>query len=209
MQQGPLYGYFPNARKTWLVVKPEQLKDAEAVFVNTGVQITAEGRLCLDAPLGQPSFVEGRVDDMVNSRSNPGSKKLSALLSFRSVIHKLHIQHSRMVWLVAGCMLHEQSMTWSQALPPLTRPFDRLWSQQCWVVLPRVTCSGICKGALKKIAPTATKKERGGGSTNAPHCARSASDRAPFLQMLRMRLELLIGANWRTHAFSCSRHLRW
>ena len=65
VQQGPLYGYFPNARKTWLVVKPEQLKDAEVVFVNTGVQSTAEGRLCLGAPLGQPSFVEGRVDDMV------------------------------------------------------------------------------------------------------------------------------------------------
>ena len=32
------------------------------------------------------------------------------------------------------------------------------------------------KGALKKkFAPTATKKERG-GSANAPHCARSASD---------------------------------
>ena len=43
VQQGPLYGYFPNARKTRLVVKPEQLKDTEAVFVNTGVQITAEG----------------------------------------------------------------------------------------------------------------------------------------------------------------------
>ena len=47
VHQGPLYGYFPNARKTGLVVKPEQLKDAEAVFVDTGVQITAEGRLCL------------------------------------------------------------------------------------------------------------------------------------------------------------------
>ena len=94
--------------------KPEQLKDAEAVFVNTGVQITAEGRLCLDAPLVQPS--SWKVALM--TWSNPGSKKLSALPSFRSVIHKLHTQRSRMVWLVAGCMLHEQSMTWSQHRPP-------------------------------------------------------------------------------------------
>ena len=71
--------------------------------------------------------------------------------------------------------------------------------------------AALSKGALKKkIAPTATKKERGGGSANAPHCARSASDRAPFLQMLRMRLELLI---WRQRLNmlkqACSRHLRW
>ena len=125
VQQGPFYGYFPNARKTWLLVTPEQLKDAVAVFVNTGVQITAEGRLCLGVPLGQPSFVEGRVDVMVKSWVH-ARNCMSALPSFRSVIHKLHTQRSRMVWLVAGCMLHEQSMTWSQASPPLTRPFDRL-----------------------------------------------------------------------------------
>ena len=52
----------------------------------------------------------------------------------------------------------------------------------------------IIGGVEKKFAPTATKKERG---EEAPmHCARSTSDRAPFLQMLRMRLELLIGASW-------------
>ena len=56
-----------------------------------------------------------------------------------------------------------------------------------------VTCA-IYKGALKKICTNSHKKRKGGGSANAPHCARSASDRAPFLQMLRMRLELLI---WR------------
>ena len=40
-------------------------------------------------------------------------------------------------------------------------------------------------GVEKKFAPTATKKERGGGgSANAPHCARSASDRArPFFPL--------------------------
>ena len=53
------------------------------------------------------------------------------------------------------------------------------------------------KGALKKICTNSHKKRKGGGSANAPHCARSASDRAPFLQMLRMRLELLIGADRR------------
>ena len=46
-------------------------------------------------------------------------------------------------------------------------------------------------GVLKKFAPTATKKRKG---EEAPRltCARSASDRAPFLHMLRTRLEWLI-----------------
>ena len=51
------------------------------------------------------------------------------------------------------------------------------------------TLSGI-RGVEKKMCTNSHKKRKGGGSANAPHCARSASDRAPFLQMLRMRLEL-------------------
>ena len=38
--QGPKYGYFPNASKTWLVTKNEFLQDAKDVFVGTEVQIT-------------------------------------------------------------------------------------------------------------------------------------------------------------------------
>ena len=68
----------------------------------------------------------------------------------------------------------------------------------------------LYKGALKKNLHQQPQKRKGGGSANAPHCARSASDRAPFLQMLvllRMRLELLI---WRQRLKQvCSRHLRW
>ena len=31
-QLGPLYGYYPNAKKTWLVVKPKHLEQARKVF---------------------------------------------------------------------------------------------------------------------------------------------------------------------------------
>ena len=69
---------------------------------------------------------------------------------------------------------------------------------------------GKTRGRWKKNCTNSHKKRKGGGSANAPHCARSASDRAPFLQMLRMRLELLI---WRQRLNmlkqACSRHLRW
>ena len=70
------------------------------------------------------------------------------------------------------------------------------------------------KGRWKKICTNSHKKRKGGGSANAPHCARSASDRAPFLQMLRMRLLMRLGLLiWRQRLNmlkqACSRHLRW
>ena len=62
---------------------------------------------------------------------------------------------------------------------------------------------GHQQGGVEKVCTNSHKKRKGGGSANAPHCARSASDRAPFLQMLRMRLELLIGADGRQLVKAC------
>ena len=44
---GPRYGYFPNPSKTWLIVKPEYMEDAEAIFNNTGVKFTTDGHVYL------------------------------------------------------------------------------------------------------------------------------------------------------------------
>lgn len=44
--QGPKFGYFANATKTWLVTKEKHLAIAKASFANTGVQVTSEGRPC-------------------------------------------------------------------------------------------------------------------------------------------------------------------
>ena len=42
---GPIYGYFPNAVKTYLVVKPEKAADAERIFHDTCVNICETGKL--------------------------------------------------------------------------------------------------------------------------------------------------------------------
>ena len=49
---GPSFGYYPNAKKTWLVVKEEHLQRANRVFHDASVQITVEGHRLLGAPLG-------------------------------------------------------------------------------------------------------------------------------------------------------------
>ena len=62
---GPAIGYYPNAKKCWLVVKPEKLKEANDVFAGTGINITTEGRKHLGAALGQRSYLEEYVGSKV------------------------------------------------------------------------------------------------------------------------------------------------
>ena len=52
VQQGPKYGYFPKPEKSWLVVKPEKLAEAQEMFGDAGVKITAEGRKYLGGFVG-------------------------------------------------------------------------------------------------------------------------------------------------------------
>ena len=58
---GPKFGYYPNAAKTWLVVKNNFSASAAAAFANTGVKITSEGRPYLGVPIGTDDFVESFV----------------------------------------------------------------------------------------------------------------------------------------------------
>ena len=62
---GSTLGYYPNAKKCWLVVKSEKLKEANDVFAGTGINITTEGRKHLNAALGQRSYLEEYVGSEV------------------------------------------------------------------------------------------------------------------------------------------------
>ena len=54
---GPPFGYFPNASKTWLVVKELHLKSAQLLFANTYVNITTSGRPFLGAAIGITQYI--------------------------------------------------------------------------------------------------------------------------------------------------------
>ena len=51
-------GYFPNASKTHLVIKPELMDEATKIFTNTSTQITTQGQRHLGAAIGTTSFAE-------------------------------------------------------------------------------------------------------------------------------------------------------
>ena len=62
---GPAFGYFANPSKTWLIVKEKHLSTATERFLNTGVNITTEGKRHLGAALGSRSFVVSYIQDKV------------------------------------------------------------------------------------------------------------------------------------------------
>jgi hypothetical protein len=62
--RGPSFGYFPNASKTVLVVKPEMLPEALEIFKGTGISLT-EGSRDLGAAIGTKKFIEKYVSDKV------------------------------------------------------------------------------------------------------------------------------------------------
>ena len=65
-ESGPALGYFPNANKCWLIVKPEREQAAREVFRDTAINITVEGHKHLGAALGSTSFLEEYVWEKVD-----------------------------------------------------------------------------------------------------------------------------------------------
>ena len=65
VDMGPLFGYYPNASKTYLVVKPEHEETAREAFADTDVNITTQGKRHLGAALGSKTFTEEYVSQKV------------------------------------------------------------------------------------------------------------------------------------------------
>ena len=60
---GPEYGYFQQASKSWLIVKPQSVAKARKIFANTGIQITIEGKKHLGAVIGSAEYREEFVNE--------------------------------------------------------------------------------------------------------------------------------------------------
>jgi len=63
---GPEFGYFPNASKACLIVKPQYLRKAKSLFHGIGVVITDAGKHHLGLALGTDGFVKRYVQDKVS-----------------------------------------------------------------------------------------------------------------------------------------------
>ena len=61
LEKGTHYGYYPKGAKTYLVVQPELVDAASAIFVGTNIKITSPGKRHLGAAIGTPSIGGVRI----------------------------------------------------------------------------------------------------------------------------------------------------
>ena len=66
---GPLFGYYPNSSKTYLVVREEHKESASQAFTDTGVNVISEGKRHLGAAIGSHSFTVEYVSRKVQEWS--------------------------------------------------------------------------------------------------------------------------------------------
>ena len=64
---GPKYGYHPNQSKSWLIVKPKHLNQAQHLFNDTGIRITTEGHHYLGTALGESNSLRQLPHSKVES----------------------------------------------------------------------------------------------------------------------------------------------
>eukprot|EP00794_Sanderia_malayensis_P005131 gene5131-biopygen4184 len=64
IELGPKYGYFPEATKSWLIVKDDKMDEAQRIFEGSNIRITSDGKRHLGAVIGSSIF----KDDYVNEK---------------------------------------------------------------------------------------------------------------------------------------------
>ena len=101
-ESGPKFGYFPNAVKTHLLVKPEKYEEAKVVFGDTAIQLSCEGKCYLGGAIGTDEYVKR----FFRSKVEHGSKKLKRLLCLPGLSLMPFMLQQHAVLSVAGPMLY-------------------------------------------------------------------------------------------------------
>ena len=63
---GPKLGYYPEASKTWLIVKNDFYDIANTTFKSTKINITSNGKRHLGAVIGSRSYKEGYMNEKID-----------------------------------------------------------------------------------------------------------------------------------------------
>ena len=67
---GPDIGYFPNAKKCWIIAKPEKKALVREAFEDTVINVTVEGQTHLGAVIGSRDYLQDYVNEKVTSWVN-------------------------------------------------------------------------------------------------------------------------------------------
>lgn len=64
---GPDFGYYPNAKKCWIITKPDKESIVKEAFKETALNITTQGQKHLGAAIGSREYVEDYVSNKVSN----------------------------------------------------------------------------------------------------------------------------------------------
>ena len=64
---GPDFDYFPNAKKCWIIAKPDKQALVSEAFKDTVINVTVEGQKHLGAVVGSRDFLESYVSEKVDN----------------------------------------------------------------------------------------------------------------------------------------------
>ena len=78
---GPELGYFPNAKKCWIIAKPEKEALVREVFKDTAINVTTEGHKHLGAVVGSTAFLNEYITNKVTSWTEEIAKLAEFALS--------------------------------------------------------------------------------------------------------------------------------
>lgn len=63
---GPKFGYYPNAKKTPIIVEEEYKEEAECIFADVATSISTKGNWLLGGAIGSRNFIEDFVNNKVS-----------------------------------------------------------------------------------------------------------------------------------------------
>ena len=64
---GPKFGYYPQASKTWLIVKDAYVKKSNKIFKNSSIQITSTGQRHLGAVIGTTEYKQEYMNEKITT----------------------------------------------------------------------------------------------------------------------------------------------
>ena len=67
---GPKFGYYPQASKSWLIVKENAVNEANTIFSTSNIPITSSGKRHLGAVIGSLSYKDEYMNEKVQNWSN-------------------------------------------------------------------------------------------------------------------------------------------
>ena len=64
---GPKFGYYPNTRKSILLIKPDHLDTTQQLFSDHNLTIVTNGAQVLGSPIGLPEFINQWINNKIQS----------------------------------------------------------------------------------------------------------------------------------------------